>query len=368
MDNQESLEKLAQEHIDSLFQKVKDAKACDLYLCAGTHPFLRHGDRLRQLNEYPVVSEQVLVDIFSPVLSDAEQQTWLHQGGDVEKTYRDGDGFHIRINCHNNVQGKGVTCRILHKVPTLAELSPQGAETLRKLANSPQGLIIIAGKADSGKTTTLAAFIDHVNHHHCRTVLTIEKPIQFFHDSKSSLVLQRQVGLHCPDYTVAIRSGLRSDIDVIMVDQIHTNDHQTLHEVLVAAESSLVLTSLHSFGGAGWTLQKLVGSAPPDLRDLLLNRFSRVIRGIIWQDLVPVNDALERKPIMEIMFNTPRIAKLIRQQDFAAIGAEIEKTDGMITMEQSVSPWKDRLVRTNKVIKILDIIDTIGTFGSMILL
>ncbi len=149
-----------------------------------------------------------------------------------------------------------------------------------------------------------------------------------------------------------------------MIDEIHTHDYETFYYAVVAAESNLVLTSFRSFGGAGWTLQKLVDSAPADQRDILLGRLARVIRGILWQDLVPVTDSLERKSIMEIMFNTPKIATLIRKRDFAAIEAKIEKTDGMVTMRQSVLTWQDRLMMTTEVVKILD---TVGTVSFLLL-
>ncbi len=150
------------DQIDSLVRMTKEMEAGDLYLCAGTRPFLKTGDKLHEISEFPVITEKVLEDFFTPFLSEEEWQTWEHRGGDVEKTYRDRDGLHVRISCHNIVQGKGVTCRILHKVPTFTELSPQGTETLTELSSSPQGLIIVTGKANSGKTTTMAAFIDHV--------------------------------------------------------------------------------------------------------------------------------------------------------------------------------------------------------------
>jgi twitching motility protein PilT len=333
-----------------LFALVRKKKASVLHLSAGEHPMFKAHGKLHKLSEYPVWTVKDIEDLFFPMLT-TEQRQDFETKKEVEVALRAADGKYIRINLYTKHNGIGVACRIISDgIPSFKELGNE--DTLKKIASYDRGLIIVTGEANSGKTTTLASFINYINTHFRKSIVTLESPIEFFHEGKFSLIDQRQVGLHTRDFLSGIRSAMRSDMDVILLDEI--DSPQTVVVALEAAESQLVLVSYSSFGGSAWAILKTLSSLPPEQQELFLDQLSRSLRAVIWQHLIPRENGEGPVPIMEIMLNKEKIAELIRKRAFHKIHQEIERDDEMQTMGQSVSKIKTAVHFTKEVINIAE--------------
>jgi twitching motility protein PilT len=333
-----------------LFDLVRKKKGSVLHLSAGEHPVFKARGILHEMSEYPVWTVRDIEDLVLPMLTPEQRQDFAMQK-DVELAYRAADGGHVRFNLYTKHNGIGLACRIISVgIPSFKELG--NADILEKIASYDQGLIIVTGAPNSGKTTTLASFIDHINTHRRQSIVTLENTIEFFHARKSSLIEQRQVGLHTKDFLSGIRSALRSDMDVLLIDEVDSS--QTMTAALEAAESQLVFMAYSAFGGAAWTIRKILGSLPQEQEELSLDQLSRSLRAVIWQHLLPREHGEGRRPVMEIMLNKDKIAALLRQRAFSDIHQEIERDHEMRTMKQSASALGESVDMTSELIEIAE--------------
>lgn len=220
------------------------------------------------------------------------------------------------------------------EIPSLDEIGP--IESLVKIPSFDRGLILITGKANCAKATTIASIIGHINTNLNKSIITIEDPIRFAHKSKSSLIFQREVGLHVKNYAGGIQTAMRGDMDVIYFTEI--DGPETLAMAMTAAESHLVLTTSISFGSVAWAIRKLFEFFPSDRREYVRTHLSRVLRALIWQHVIPVEGHTDTKIAMEIMFNNEKIAALIQNDELHKVHGEIQKgSEGMQTMHSSLS-------------------------------
>ncbi|MBC8420585.1 MAG: Flp pilus assembly complex ATPase component TadA [Desulfobacterales bacterium] len=320
--------------IEGLFVLARQKKASDIYLAAGDHPVLKVYGKLERLTEYPVIKGSYLEDLFYSVLT-AKQQQDFERRMELELTYITEAAGNIQIILYATENGIGAACRLIPtKIPSFREIGP--GDSLKKIASLDQGLILITGKSNSGKTTTIASIIDYINTHLRKSIVTIENPIRFAHKSKSSLVLQREIGLHAQDYASSILTAMRSDMDVIFFSDI--DGPETLAMAMNAAESHLVLTTSISFGGSGWAIRKLFDLFPNDRQEYVRMHLSRVLRALIWQHLIPLEGHKGLKIAMEIMLNNKKIAEFIQKNELHKVHGEIEKgSGGMQTIRKSIS-------------------------------
>jgi twitching motility protein PilU len=224
--------------------------------------------------------------------------------------------------------------RVKTEVPTFEALDLP--PLLGTLVLERQGLILIVGATGSGKSTTLAAMIDHRNAHAPGHIITIEDPVEFIHTRKSSVVSQREVGIDTESYLIALQKALRQAPDVILVGELR--DRDTVAVALHAAETGhLVLSTLHATNATG-AIERLVNFFPPDARVSTLMQLSLMLRAIIAQRLVPHADGTGRVAALEIMLNTSRMQTLIRRGELEQIGQAIEEgiRDGLQTMDQAL--------------------------------
>ena len=320
--------------IDALFVLARQEKASDLYLAANNHPALKVHGKLKKLTEYPIIKAKRIEDLFYSVLTQKQQQDFENRM-EIELTYETEAAGNIQVILYLTEEGVGAACRLIPiSIPSLEAIGP--VDPLEKIAALDRGLVLITGKTNSGKAITMASIIDHINTHLQKGIVTIEDPIRFAYKSKSSLIFQREVGLHTLDYSGGIRTAMQSDMDVILFTEI--DGPETLTTAMNAAESHLVLTSSISFGGSEWAIRKLFDFFPEDRQAYVRTHLSRVLKALIWQHLVPVKDNTGTETAMEIMFTNEKIAAMIQNNQLHKVRGEIEKgAGGMQTMNSSVS-------------------------------
>ena len=320
--------------IDALFVLARQEKASDLYLAANNHPVFKVHGQLKKLTEYPIIKGKRIEDLFYSILTPKQQQDFENRM-EIELTYKTKGAGNIQIIMYLTDEGIGAACRLIPtRIPSFKDIGP--VDPLEEIAALDRGLVLITGKANSAKAITIASIIDHINTHLQKGIVTIEDPIRFAYKSKSSLIFQREIGLHAKDYAGGIRTAMQSDMDVIIFTEI--DGPETLTMAMNAAESHLVLTSSISFGGAEWAIRKLFDFFPEDRQAYVRTHLSRVLKALIWQHLVPVEDHTDTETAMEIMFTNEKIAAMIQNNQLHKVRGEIRKgAGGMQTMNSSLS-------------------------------
>jgi twitching motility protein PilT len=208
--------------------------------------------------------------------------------------------------------------------------------SVRELLSLPRGLILVTGPTGSGKTTTLASMLDVINSTSDAHIITIEDPIEYFHDHKAGLVNQREIGVDVPTFAEGLRRALRQDPDVILVGEMR--DLETMETAITAAETGhLVFSTLHTTGAAR-TVDRIIDAFPADQQQMIRAQLSTNLKAVISQLLLPRTDGTGRIAAFEVMINTPSIAALIRDSKTFRIGNDILTGSkyGMVTLEQSL--------------------------------
>jgi twitching motility protein PilT len=284
-------------------------KASDLHLMSGKPPILRLHGRLTPAKDQPIdpaAAEGLLTSILT-----AEERRTLEREQSVIKCVDLPGGARARACIFRHLRGlNGVFRLIPDRVPSLAELNLP--PSIAKLTTYAQGLVLVTGPIGSGKTTTLAALIDIINEERYQHVIAIEDPIEFVHPSRCSLITQRQVGVHTRGFAVALRAALREDPDVIVVGEMH--DRETAQLAVTAAETGhLVFATLHT-QNAIRSINRVLDLFPPEDQGQVRTVLAESLRGVVSQQLVPRADPGGRVPAVELLFVTPAIRNLIRDQ------------------------------------------------------
>lgn len=327
--------------IELLHFGVKN-KASDLHLSAGMPPMIRvHGD-VRKINIDALNKDQVTNMIYD--IMNEQQRKAFDEDMECDFSFEVKGLARFRVNAFNQNRGRGAVFRTIpSKVLTLEEL--KSPPIFAELMNKPKGLILVTGPTGSGKSTTLAAMINHYNENNNGHILTVEDPIEFVHESKRSLVNQREIGVMTKSFSNALRSALREDPDMILVGEMR--DLETIRLALTAAETGhLVLGTLHS-SSAAKTINRIIDVFPEAEKDMVRTMLSESIEAIISQSLLKTKDGSGRVAAHEIMVGTPAIRNLIRENKIAQMYSAIQtgQTQGMQTMDQCLS----NLVRQGKI-------------------
>jgi len=324
--------------IDQLLQIVKDANASDLHLASGSVPIVRVGGQLEKTSHKRLGSENIKALIYE-ILSD-EQIRRFEKEGDLDVAYGVPSVARFRINVYHMHAGIGAAIRLIpDSVPNLAALG--FVESVSQLTESRSGLMLVTGPTNSGKTTTLAAIIDHLNTNFQRHIITLEDPIEYVHDDKNSLVSQRQVGLHVSSFAAGVRAALREDPDVIMVGELR--DTETIHQAVTAAETGLlVLGTLHTTSAAA-TVDRIVDVFPPDQQQQIRVMLADSLIGIVSQHLLAAAKGHGRVLAYEVMTRTMSIANLIRESKTIQIPTVIQSSrrQGMRLMDNHLKALVD---------------------------
>jgi twitching motility protein PilT len=281
----------------------------------------------------PVLDANTTKSLILSIMSAAQQKQFENELElDFSVTLPNVAGF--RVNAFNQNLGVAAVFRLIpEQIPTLDELDlPQVFKTLLDL---PNGLILVTGPTGSGKSTTLAAMVDHINTQQASHIITVEDPIEFVHHSKKSLINQRQVHRDTLEFANALRSSLREDPDVILVGEMR--DLETIRLALTAAETGhLVMATLHT-SSAPRTISRIVDVFPAGEKNIIRNMLSESLQAVICQTLVKKVGG-GRVPAFEIMVGTTAIRNLIREDKIAQMYTSIQTSSqlGMCTLDQSL--------------------------------
>jgi len=305
--------------IDKLLEIVKTAGASDLHLVAGSVPLVRLHGQLEKTRHRELSHTEVKQLVYE-ILTD-DQIRHFEKTGDLDLAYgRDSLG-RFRISIYMTQAGVGTAVRIIPEQPPDL-LSLGFSEAVCKLVENRSGLLLVTGPTNSGKTTTLAAMVDHINVNSSRHIVTLEDPIEYIHANKNSLISQRQVGLHSASFATGLRAALREDPDVILVGEMR--DLETISLAMTAAEIGLlVMATLHT-RSASATVDRIIEVFPVDQQQQIRVMFADSIRGVLSQQLPRQADGQGRTAAYELMVRTTSIASMIREQKTHQIPTAIQ--------------------------------------------
>jgi twitching motility protein PilT len=268
-------------------------------------------------------------------LIDTKHSELYTLGGDVDAAYTDEFNNRYRLNVYRQRGVPAIAIRLLRNtIPTLKELKMP--DVLSKLAMLPRGLVLVTGPTGSGKSTTLAAMIDHINRNRHVHILTLEDPIEYIHTANKGMIHQREIHTDANDFASALRSALREDPDVILVGEMR--DHETIALALTAAETGhLVLSTLHTTGAAN-TIDRIIDVFPPHQQGQIRTQLASSLQAVISQDLLPLEGGLGRIAAHEILLMTDAVANLIRENKIVQINSAIQTGMklGMCTLDGSL--------------------------------
>ena len=330
--------------ISELLAFVVKNKASDLHLSAGLPPMIRvHGD-VRRINLPPLEHKDVHAMVYD-IMNDG-QRKFYEENLECDFSFEIPNLARFRVNAFNQNRGAGGVFRTIpSKVLSLEDL--KAPKVFGEIANQPRGMVLVTGPTGSGKSTTLAAMVNHLNENEYGHILTVEDPIEFVHESKKCLMNQREVGPHTLSFANALRSALRQDPDVILVGEMR--DLETIRLAMTAAETGhLVFGTLHT-SSAAKTIDRIIDVFPAEEKEMIRAMLSESLRAVISQTLLKTKDGSSRVAAHEIMVGTPAIRNLIREgkvaQMYSAIqtGAQL----GMQTLDQNLQ----ELVKRNVVSK-----------------
>ena len=294
--------------LNELLRRAVELGASDIHLKPGRPPVLRRDGSLGDLEDAPTLASIDLEDVLLQV-ARPDQVDLFREKGDLDLAYQVAGLPRFRVNVFRQREQISFAFRVISSlIPSFEELGlPKGVE---RLSNELRGLVLVTGATGSGKSTTLAAMIDHINRTRRDHVLTIEDPIEIVHQEQRGVINQREVGLDTPSFGEALRRALRQDPDVILIGELR--DAETAQVALQAAESGhLVMSTLHTLDAAE-SVGRIIEFFPPTKQQVIRSILSSVLRGVVSQRLIPRVDG-GRVPAVEVMVTNARIADLIRE-------------------------------------------------------
>jgi twitching motility protein PilT len=306
--------------------------ASDLHLSGGMPPMIRVDGEMRKIN-LPVLDHKQVHSLVYDIMNDYQRKTY-EEHWECDFSFEIPGVARFRVNAFNQNRGAGAVFRTIpSKVLSLDQL---GAPNIfRKIAENPRGLVLVTGPTGSGKSTTLAAMVDYKNDTDYGHILTIEDPIEFVHESKKSLVNQREVHRDTKGFENALRSALREDPDTILVGEMR--DLETIRLALTAAETGhLVFGTLHTTN-APKTIDRIVDVFPAAEKEMVRSMLSESLQAVISQTLLKKKGG-GRVAAHEILIGTRAIRNLIRENKIAQMRSTMQtsQADGMQTLDQSL--------------------------------
>ncbi len=322
--------------IDELLKVAIESDASDLHMKPGNYPILRINGILKPLTGFPRLTPQETKSLADQIMSGS-QKSILEEDLDLDLAYSFPGFGRFRANIFRQRGTLAIAMRIIPLEPkSIKELLLP--EALEMIALEQRGLVICTGTTGSGKTTTLAALIDHINTHRIENIVTVEDPIEYLHRDKKSTISQREVGVDVQSFARGLRAALREDPDVILVGEMRDKD--TVETALTAAETGhLVLSTLHTLD-APETVNRVISVFPPHSQKQVRFQLSSILKAVVSMRLIPRMGGEGRVPAVEIMINTPYIQECINNREKThlirdAIEAGVSQY-GMQSFDQSI--------------------------------
>ena len=299
-----------------------------------------HGD-IRKINLPAMLHTEVHAMVYD-IMNDGQRKIY-EENKEIDFSFEIPGLARFRVNAFVHQRGAGAVMRTIpSKILSLADL--KAPKILESIADYPRGLVLVTGPTGSGKSTTLAAMVNHRNEHEMGHILTVEDPIEFVHESKKCLVNQREVGAHTLSFQNALRSALREDPDIILVGEMR--DLETIRLAMSAAETGhLVFGTLHT-SSAAKTIDRIIDVFPADEKEMVRAMLSESLRAVISQTLLKTKDGTGRVAAHEIMICTPAIRNLIREAKVPQMYSSIQTGAalGMQTLDQCLQDLVKRNV------------------------
>jgi twitching motility protein PilT len=316
-----------------MLRKMVIEKASDLFLKVGNPPALRIDGAINFLDTDDLTAQDAL-EIFETI-EDSKKETFS-KDSDIDVSYELPGIGRFRVNIFRQRGQLGFVLRhVESKIPNYTELSlPE--EPLKKLADQSRGLILVTGNTGSGKSTTLAAMINHINESVNKHIITVEDPVEFVFKDKKSIIDQREVGIDTPNFLTALKYAVRQSPDVMLIGEMR--DRETMEAALSAAETGhLVLSTLHSVN-AVQTVERIINYFPPHQHNLIRLQLSLVLIGVVSQRLIPRKKGGGRVPAVELMIQSPSIKDLLAEGKTRELYGAIRDGDyfGCQTFNQSL--------------------------------
>ena len=331
--------------INQLLRQSAGYGASDLHVKVGNPPVIRVDGALHPLPKTRRVTQEEVMDIAFGVMNDA-QKDQFKRSSELDMAYSVPGLGRFRVNVFQQRGAIGIVFRLIPvKIKAIDELTLP--EVLGSLAMKERGLILVTGTTGSGKSTTLAAMIHHINQHRTAHIMTIEDPIEYLHRDIKSLINQREVGSDTLSFGAALKSALRQDPDVVMVGEMR--DFETIETALVAAETGhLVMSTVHTVDAAE-TINRIISVFPPYQQKQIRLQLAGVLRGIISMRLVPKSDGKGRVPAVEVLVATNRVKECIvdkeRTHEITDIVGAGYTQYGMQTFDQALMMlYKKKLI------------------------
>lgn len=333
------LENVQNSLLDNIISQALGKKASTIHLSSGNCPALRQNGDMVTL-DMPPIGDVWAHGAARYFLGDEKYDAFI-QTGDADIAAELPGYGRFRINLFLQNHGVSIVMSVIAStIPELSELGlPQSMEKILKLKD---GLVLVTGSTGNGKSTTLAAIINEFNKHEKYNIITLEDPIEFVHTPKMSMVNHREIGKDTKSYATGLRAALREDPDIILLGEMR--DLESIQVAVTAAETGhLVLSTLHTLG-VSRTIDRIIDAFPYEQQQQIKIQLSQVLKAVVSQRLLKTADGKGRVAAAEMMFLTPAISNLIRENKTAHINQMIQtgQNEGMITLERSIESLRMR--------------------------
>lgn len=322
-------------NINKILDEVRALGCSDLHFTVRVPPIVRLHGSLKQLSDYPVLTNDVIVDVMKQMTNE-EQKASISKTIDTDFSYVTESGFRNRVNVYFQRGNLAIAIRLLRNdIPTLEDLKLP--KVLAQFCMRPRGLILVTGPTGSGKSTTLAGMIDYVNVNRSAHVITVEDPIEYVHEHKRCMINQREVGMDVPNFAAALRAALREDPDVILVGEMR--DFETISAAVTAAETGhLVFSTLHTTSAPD-TINRIIDVYPEHQQQQIRAQLANVLVAVISQTLIPTKDGRGRIAAQEILNVTDACSAMIRDNKVHLIQSAIQtgRQSGMQCLDQELA-------------------------------
>ena len=317
--------------IDALFRKMIGKGGSDLHLEEGRKPKVRVNGELEELEGSPALERDGMERLLGEI---AGRERWekFSASGDLDFAYAMGDDARFRANYLRQFTGYGAVFRVIpSRVLSLEDLD--APEVFRDFGDLQSGLVVVTGPTGSGKSTTLAAIIDHINSNQKKKIVTIEEPVEFVHQGKQSVIIHREVGQDTESFAAGLRGALKSDANIVLVGELR--DRETIELALTAAEMGIMVFGTLHTNSAAKTIDRIIDVFPAKQKNQIRSLLANCLRGVVAQQLVKSADGKRRWAAHEILLHCSALPGIIRAGETIKLGSVMQtnRQAGMISLD-----------------------------------